>query len=325
MIYYGSCSWTEKSLIKSREFYPKGVNTAEERLRYYSSTFDVVEVDSSYYAIPSVEMVSRWVERTPPGFLFHIKAYSLLTGHGADLKMIPPELRDMLSADSVKKDRITLRDKKALQMAFRLFKEAFSPLAKTHKAGVVVFQYPPYFAYEPRNLEYILFCKDMMEDFRVGVEFRHGSWLTPERRDGVFSFLRENGITYITADEPQYGNLSTVPFIPQVTTDIAYFRLHGRNKETWVKKGIETSLRYDYLYSDEELKGFVPSLAKIDNVAAKTFVMFNNCHLGYSMKNALRLREMMKKEVGPDSEGSQGMQQAASPRQSATLYKGLSL
>lgn len=303
MIYYGSCSWTEKSLIRSREFYPKGVNTAEERLRYYSSTFDVVEVDSSYYAIPSVEMVSRWAERTPQGFLFHIKAYALLTGHSADLKTIPPEVRDMISTDSLKKDRITLQDKESLHMAFRLFREAFSPLAGTHKAGVIVFQYPPYFVYKPQNLEYILFCKDMMEGFRIGVEFRHGSWLTPERREEVFSFLREHGITYITADEPQYGNLSTVPFIPYVTSDIAYFRLHGRNKATWFKKGIETSLRYDYLYSEEELKTFVPSLARIDHVAAKTFVMFNNCHLGYSMKNALRLREMMKKKEDPDAEG----------------------
>ena len=303
MIYYGSCSWTEKSLIKSREFYPKGINTAEERLRYYSSTFDVVEVDSSYYAMPSMEMVSRWAERTPPVFLFHIKAYALLTGHSVDLKTIPLELRDMLSSDSLKKDRIALREKKSLQMAFGLFKKALNPLAETHKAGVVVFQYPPYFVYKPQNLEYILFCRDMMEDFRIGVEFRHGSWLTPDRRNGVFSFLRDHGITYITADEPQYGNLSTVPFIPQVTTDIAYFRLHGRNKETWLKKGIETSLRYDYLYSDEELKGFVPSLVKIDNMAAKTFVMFNNCHLGYSMKNALRLREIMKEKEGLDSEG----------------------
>jgi len=248
-------------------------------------------------------MVSRWAERTPPVFLFHIKAYALLTGHSADLKTIPLELRDMLSSDSLKKDRIALREKKSLQMAFGLFKKALNPLAETHKAGVVVFQYPPYFVYKPQNLEYILFCRDMMEDFRIGVEFRHGSWLTPDRRNGVFSFLRDHGITYITADEPQYGNLSTVPFIPQVTTDIAYFRLHGRNKETWLKKGIETSLRYDYLYSDEELKGFVPSLVKIDNMAAKTFVMFNNCHLGYSMKNALRLREIMKEKEGLDSEG----------------------
>jgi uncharacterized protein YecE (DUF72 family) len=303
MIYYGSCSWTEKSLIKSREFYPQGVNTAEERLRYYSNIFDVVEVDSSYYAIPTRDLVNRWAERTPPGFLFHIKAYALLTGHGADLKTVPPEVRDMCTTDSLRKDRVTLRDKKSLQIAFRVFREAISPLAGTHKAGVVVFQYPPYFVYQPRNLEHILFCQEMMEGFRIGVEFRHGSWFTPERRGGVFSFLREHGITYITADEPQYGNLSTVPFLPYVTSDIAYFRLHGRNKETWFKKGIETSLRYDYLYSDEELKGLIPSLRKVDKAAAKTFVMFNNCHLGYSMKNALRLREMMKKEEGPDGKG----------------------
>lgn len=296
MVRIGSCSWTEKTLIQSREFYPKGVNTAEARLRYYAGKFDVVEVDSSYYAIPSEMTVSLWAERTPPEFLFHIKAYAPLTGHSTDLRSIPSGVRDMLSTESLKGSHVTLKDRGTLKETFRLFSDALKPLTEARKAGIVVFQYPPYFVHKPQNLDYILFCREMMKDFSIGVELRHGSWLTTDRRETVFSFLKNHAITYIAADEPQYGNLSTVPFIPRTTADIAYFRLHGRNKTNWFKKDIETTLRYDYLYSDEELKGFVPSIMEADKRAKETFVMFNNCHLGFAMKNALRLRDIMKKK-----------------------------
>ena len=294
MIHVGSCSWTETSLIKSSDFYPKGVNTAEARLRYYADMFDVVEVDSSYYAVPSARTVKQWAERTPPDFRFHIKAYALLTGHSADLRSVPPEVRDLLSNASLKKGRVTLNEKEPLEEVFRLFREALRPLVEAGKVGVVVFQYPPFFVNSSRNLDYIVRCKELMQDFRIGVEFRHGSWLAPGRADSALSFLKENGITYITADEPQYGNLSTVPFVTGVTTGIAYFRLHGRNKANWFKRGGETSLRYDYLYSEGELREFITPFVEAARKAEETFVMFNNCHLGYSMKNARQLSEMLE-------------------------------
>ena len=296
MIHIGSCSWTEKSLIKSREFYPKGVSTAEERLRYYSGKFDVVEVDSSYYAIPTEKIVFQWAERTPRDFVFHVKAYAPLTGHSTDLKAIPQEVRDLLSTESLKKDRITPKERGALEAAFRLFRYALRPLEETGKAGIAVFQYPPFFVYGPQNFDYILLCRELMQGFRIGVEFRHGSWLSPDRARSVFSFLREHGITYIAADEPQYDSLSTAPFVPEVTSDIAYFRLHGRNRENWFRRGGEVSLRYDYQYTDGELEEFIAPVIGAAKRAKETYVMFNNCHLGYSMKNALRLKEMIKAE-----------------------------
>ena len=130
----------------------------------------------------------------------------------------------------------------------------------------------------------------------MGVEFRHGSWLTADKKDIVFKFLQEHKITYIGADEPQYGNLATVPFIPRVTTDIAYYRFHGRNKENWLKKGIATTLRYAYLYGDEELKKFIPALRDSNKKAKVTYAMFNNCHGGFAVKNALRIRELIKED-----------------------------
>ena len=298
MIQIGTCSWTEKTLLQSGEFYPPGVKTAEQRLKYYASVFDVVEIDSSYYAIPSQRTVHLWAERTPPGFIFHIKAYSLLTGHGTDLRSLPSEVRDMLPLAILREDRVYLKERKALKATFETFKETFRSLRDANKMGAVVFQFPPYFVCNQRNRDYILFCRDMMDGFPIAVEFRHGSWLTVERRESSFLFLRENGLSYITADEPQFGNLSTIPFVPEATTDVAYFRLHGRNRKTWLEKGIETSLRYDYRYTDEELKDFIPSFMRTAKKAKKTFVMFNNCHLGFAMRNGLRLKEMMREGEG---------------------------
>jgi uncharacterized protein YecE (DUF72 family) len=98
----------------------------------------------------------------------------------------------------------------------------------------------------------------------------------------------------VVADEPQYGTLATVPFVPQTTADMAYYRLHGRNKGNWLKQGIETSLRYAYEYADEELKGFIPHVQTSAKMAKETFVMFNNCHGACGMRNAERMKILLK-------------------------------
>lgn len=292
----GSCSWTEKTLIQSREFYPEGTSTAEERLRYYSNVFDVVEVDSSYYAIPSLRTVGLWADRTPPDFIFHIKAYGLLTGHAVDLRSMPQEIRDMLPAETLKENRISVKEREPLETVFKLFKASLGPLIKSDRLGIVVFQYPPFFVYKKENLDYILFCKDMMGDLRIGIEFRHGSWLTENKKKEVFDLLGKNDLVYIAADEPQYGTMATVPFIPEATSDTAYLRLHGRNKNNWLKRGIETSGRYNYLYSEDELRSFIPSIRELNRRTKNLHIMFNNCHGGFAIRNSLGMKQMLKEE-----------------------------
>jgi uncharacterized protein YecE (DUF72 family) len=97
VIHVGTCSWTENTLIRSGEFYPRTVKTAEGRLRYYANSFDTVEVDSTYYAIPDMRNTSLWAERTPEDFIFHIKVYGALTGHGVDPKTLPKDIFNLLS------------------------------------------------------------------------------------------------------------------------------------------------------------------------------------------------------------------------------------
>jgi uncharacterized protein YecE (DUF72 family) len=297
MIHVGTCSWAEKTLIQSGEFYPNTVKTAEGRLRYYANNFDTVEVDSTYYAIPDIRNTSLWVDRTPENFIFHIKAYGALTGHGIDPGTLPKDIFNLLPEKDKTEKHVYIKEPQLLQIIAERFNEALSPLKRTKKLGVLVFQFPPWFQYKTMNMDYILNCRELMQGLDVAVEFRHGSWLTSDHLDSVLKLLRMNQLTYVTADEPQYGTLATVPFLPNVTTDIAYFRFHGRNKENWLKKGIETSLRFAYVYSDEELKKFVPSIQGIDKKTKMTYAMYNNCHGGFAMKNALRLKELLAEKT----------------------------
>lgn len=297
MIHVGTCSWTEKSLLESKQFYPKGVNTAEARLRFYADNFDVVEVDSSYYSIPDITTTEAWVKRTPEKFTFHIKAYGALTGHPVDPKGMPVDIAASLPKQEREQKNIYIKDPDLLKTLAERFKDALKPLIKAGKLGVVVFQFPPWFLYKQQNQDYILKCKEMMQDIPIAVEFRHGSWLAPQAKATVMTFLREYRFIYVTADEPQYGSLGTVPFLPDVTGSIAFFRFHGRNKENWLKKGIETSLRFDYEYSDAELKEFVPAIKETDMRAKQTYCMFNNCHGAKAVRNARKMQGMLQRAM----------------------------
>ncbi len=292
MMRVGVCSWAEKTLVESGEFYPPQIRSAEARLRYYASCFDTVEVDSTYYAIPEQRTVWLWGARTPGTFTFHVKAYGALTGHAIDLRTLPADIREAAGGPSSKS--VYVREREVLRLIAQRFRETLMPLARAGKLGVIVFQFPPWFDCKSSNMDYLLFCKELMAEFSLAVEFRHGSWLSPAKASQVVSFLRAHAITYIAADEPQYGTSATVPFLPFVTTDTAYLRFHGRNVENWLKKGIATSLRYAYSYSDAELGELAPAVKEAGRQAKKTYAMFNNCHRGSATANAARMKELLR-------------------------------
>lgn len=290
----GTCSWTEKSLIASHDFYPPGVTTAEERLRFYASRFDTVEVDATYYAIPALRTTGQWAERTPAGFIFNIKAYGALTGHATDPRTLPKPLRELLTASDREKRTVYLKEPEILRAIADAFVSSLAPLRAAGKLGLLVFQFPPWFWYKPASLDHILTCKELMAGLPIAVEFRNGSWLSARHREEVFAFLHDNRITYVTADEPQVGPEACVPFLPEATTEVAYLRLHGRNRETWSKKGLDTAARFDYLYAGEELRCLATEAQRLSHMAKMVFVMFNNCHLGYAIMNAREMQESVR-------------------------------
>jgi len=196
MIRIGTCSWTEQTLIRSGEFYPKEIKTAEGRLRYYAGLFDTVEVDSSYYAIPNQRTTFLWVDRTPDQFVFHVKAYSGLTGHGVNPKTLPKDIFNLLPEKDKNERYVYIQEPSLITIIAERFREALMPLIKKDKLGILVFQFPPWFHYKTSNFDYILNCKILMKGLPIAVEFRHGSWLTPDRVESVVHFLRKNEFIY---------------------------------------------------------------------------------------------------------------------------------
>ena len=252
----GTCSWADEAL--SKHWYPKGL-PAGERLSYYGRHFDTVEVDSTYYRLPPEEMVRRWAERTPDGFVMHVKAFGLMTRHPVKLEALPPDLRDDAPTDD--RGRVERPSREFRGEVFRRFLEALEPLRSAGKLGGILFQFPSYVVYKDRSLDYLGWAREQLGDDEMLVEFRHASWFDNEHRDETLRFLEDVRATHVIVDAPRIeGAKNVAPTVLAVTSPTAYVRFHGRNADTWNKRGGSASERFDYLYSDEELEEWVGPL-----------------------------------------------------------------
>jgi uncharacterized protein YecE (DUF72 family) len=268
----GTCSWADESL--SKYFYPKGV-PAKERLAYYAQHFDTVEVDSTYYRLPSDSMVEGWAERTPPEFTMHVKAFGMMTRHPVKIDTLPPDLRESVEADE--RGRVDRPSREVRAEVFRRFLESLEPLRTEGKLGGILFQLPPYIVSKPSSFEYLEWAREQLGDDDMLVEFRHRSWLEEDARAETFAFLERIGANYVTVDAPRSDTAKNlVPSVPAVTGPIAYVRFHGRNLATWNKRGGSAAERFDYLYPDEELAEWVEPLRELSQQSEEAYAFFNN-------------------------------------------------
>ena len=293
-ILIGTCSWTDPTLIGSGRFYPNWAHSAETRLRYYASQFGLVEVDSSYYALPSEQTSRLWVERTGKKFIFDIKAFRLFTQHPTPLVALPGDIRQALPSDTKEKTSIYQRDvpTELVSELWNRFERALLPLDSAGKLGVVLFQFPPWFCPGEQQSDYILSCRERLPQYRIAIEFRHGSWLNEQNRDWTLDFLRNNNLPFVCVDEPQ-GFSSSVPPIVEATADLSLVRFHGRNAEMWEKKGVSVAERFNYLYKEEELKEWVLRIKELASRTRQLHVLFNNCHQDKAIVNARQVRLML--------------------------------
>lgn len=287
----GTASWTDKTLIKSGTFYPRQVTTAEGRLRFYAEHFDTVEVDSSYYALPSERNAVLWTRRTPHGFIFHIKAYSMLTGHPTLVRSIPKVLKGELPKETLTKTQAKEFPEEVVGAAFDMFASALRPLKEAGKLGCLLFQFPPWFVPSPRTYAWVELVREKLPDHHLAVEFRNRRWITSPEKERVSHFLKDHAITYVVIDAPWIRGWEGPV---AVTAPIAYVRFHGRNRESWFKKGIETVERYRYLYTGEELKKWADKIKRASNEAKQTFAIFNNCYENYGIKSAKILEQLLQ-------------------------------
>ncbi len=291
-ILIGSASWTEPTLVKSG-WYPKEASSAEERLRFYASRFPLVEVDSTYYFPPSEANSELWVERTPPGFTFNIKAFSLLTHHPTKVEAIYKDL-------GVKSDKknVYLKDldQGVVDEVWDRFLGALEPLRRAGKLGALLFQFPQWFTIGKKNRNYILECARRAAPMQICVEFRNKTWMSEDNEAETLDFLEGHGLPYVCVDMPQ-GFVSSIPPVVAATADLAVVRFHGRNAEHWESGSVQK--RFAYLYSSRELKEWAPRVQELADSAQATHVLMNNCHSSYAQQNASELAELLKNKGAP--------------------------
>jgi uncharacterized protein YecE (DUF72 family) len=267
----GTCSWADDALAK--HWYPKGVKPGE-RLAWYAGHFDTVEVDSTYYRLPPEEMVARWAERTPEGFVMHVKAFGVMTRHPVKVEALPPDLRDAAATDD--RGRVERPSRELRAEIFRRFRDALEPLRSAGKLGGILCQFPSYIVFRPHSFEYLEWARELLDGDEMLVEFRHRSWLDDENRSETLAFLERLGAAHVIVDAPKTEAKNLVPTVLALTSPTLYLRFHGRNAATWNKRGGSAAERFDYLYSEEELREWVEPLRELAGQAESAFAFFNN-------------------------------------------------
>ncbi|MGC0402230.1 uncharacterized protein YecE (DUF72 family) [Streptomyces sp. SAI-126] len=251
-ILVGTCSWTDPALVRSG-WYPPGQRDAEGRLRYYAERFPVVEVDASFYALPGERNSRLWVERTPAGFVFDVKAYAPLTGH----PVRQPALADV-----------------PLDEVWARFAAGIEPLREAGRLGGVLFQFPPWLRPGTRAERFLEETAHRTAGWPVHVEFRHPAWWEEGQQDLTRALLGKHGFAAVGVDMAQGLPTSLPPVVPVTASRMSVVRFHGRSA-SWGRGSKEERFRYDY--SRAELTEWVPRLHALAGSADELHVLFNNC------------------------------------------------
>jgi uncharacterized protein YecE (DUF72 family) len=296
----GTASWTDKTLIACGRFYPSACRSAEARLRYYASQFPLVEVDSSYYALPAPATAQLWAERTPEGFTMNVKAFRLFTGHQTSPAVFARDLQPALPATSAR--HLYYRDlpPELIDELWRRFHEALQPLVSSGRLGLVHFQFAPWLLCNRGGRAHVAHCVERMGERTLSVEFRHGTWFDERHLDGTLAFERELRVVHTIVDGPQ-GFANSVPMVWEAThPDYALLRLHGRNADTWdIRGGASAAERFNYDYPDDELRELAAGVQRFAPRVPTTHVIFNNNMEDQGQRNARSLIEALERLGGP--------------------------
>lgn len=298
----GTAGWTDPTLIACGSFYPSQIRSSAQRLAYYASQFPMVEVDSTYYAIPAPNVTRSWVERTPPEFVFDIKAYPILTGHPLDRARLPRDIVESLAAVKPEAKRLYPKDVPAevrneLIGRFRL---ALEPLQEAGRLGCVMLQFPPWFTATRGNARQLEALPDALPGITLAVELRHPSWFERERRSRLFDLLRARQLAYVSVDEPDVHGGGVPPVFEVTRTDLAVLRFHGHNRAGW-RQAASVHERFNYLYSPDEIRAFSKPVQAMADKAAKVHAVYNNCVRDYAQVNAKGLAAVLLPQASSES------------------------
>jgi uncharacterized protein YecE (DUF72 family) len=296
----GTASWTDPTMTAPGVFYPRGADTAEERLAFYAETFPIVEIDATYYALPSPKVAEAWVARTPPDFTFDAKAHALMTGQPTETKRLPKDIRTALPAELAAKARLYARDLPAelRDAVWQAYLAGLEPLRASGKLGSVLLQFPRWFFPTSESRDLILDARRRLGEVQSAVELRSETWFNDKNRDRTLRFLEDNRIPFVMVDGPQGLRSSVPPLAVATSPDLAIVRFHGRRVETWEATGIPVVERFRYLYTREEMAEWLPRIREAAENARELHVLMNNCYANYGSTNARELAAMLEAELG---------------------------
>ena len=269
----GTCSFADEGLVK--HWYPRGVSTSKARLAYYAERFDTVEVDSPYYHLPDPAVTGRWAQRTPPEFVFHVKAHKTMTWHEGE----------------------------PTDEAFAEFRASIEPLELSGKLRGILLQYHPRVQKTPEALAELERVRSRIEPMVPLVEFRHRSWMEPQERADTLAFLERNGLAYVSVDTPMTRASNVVARHAEATHPVAYVRFHGRNEKTWNIKSEKSSERFDWMYEEAELAEWVEKLGRLADQADEVYAMFNNNRDDFAPRSAVIHRGLLEEAHIPAAGG----------------------
>ena len=288
----GIGSWSDDAY--KGVLYPPGL-PAKDRLRTYATIFDHVEVNSTYYGAPTPDTVKKWIAETPPGFLFDIKLHRIVSMSPAKAAAPAPDKRDLI--------------------AYLL--ERLEPLIAAKKLGVFLLLLPARFGPDKHSLAELEGAAKKLRPFPLAVELRDPAWAAGKQRAATAASLRERAIAWVSVDMPKGPEF--MPAFDEVTRpDLAYVRLHGRNRAGYLEGG-SAAAQHHYAYGETELQEIAGRVTNLARLAKEIRVVCNNHAEDFAPRAALALRQLLGLKAGADGSGTSRSQTAREKRD-----KGLS-
>lgn len=258
-VWIGPAGWSYRDWIGP--VYPPGKTV--DQLLTIASHFSCIELNSSFYRIPGGRLIESWRRRLTgiKNFTFTVKAWQKIT-----------------------------HERNVDETTVALFIHTFDPLIENGLVGAFLLQFPWSFKDQPENRNYLKRLGTWFREVPTAVELRHGSWNTPD----VLKLLTDSNLAFCNIDQPVIGN--SLPPTDYVTdANLAYIRLHGRNRKNWFNEKAGRDDRYDYLYTEDELKGWHERALRILGRVRNLFIVTNNHFQGQALVNAFQLRSMLER------------------------------
>ena len=296
----GTASWSDPGFVQ--HWYPKKMPAAD-RLRWYAEQFEMVEVNSSFYAVPETRMAERWCQCTPSGFVFDVKLHQLLSRHSTAVKLLPASLQRRAKVGAKGIVKLTPEIEAAM------IQEMLRPvevLAGAGKLGALLLQLSPAFSPRKHRLEELNDLLVALRPRRVVIELRNRNWAEGQRLAEVLQFLRGHAASLVSVDAPADSHFTIMPRdLDEVTApDLAYLRLHGRDAKAYTT-GKTVAARFNYDYGDEEIAEIAERSKALSRRAKEVHVVFNNNALDYAPHAALRLRAALRQIAQPPARQSE--------------------